>query len=95
MSTIDLNDSHESNLSYTSDDFEEVTHYDEAPWEVFGHIDNEKVVIAVPGDKLPKETKYKTTHQSPYARKFRYILCCFFLVLTCSLCNKDQYRPVG
>ena len=24
MSTIDLNDSHESNLSYTSDDFEEV-----------------------------------------------------------------------
>lgn len=79
MSTIDLNDSHESNLSYSSDDFEEVTHYDEAPWEVFVEIENEKVVIAVTGDKLPKETKYKTTHQSPYARKFRYFCVVSFL----------------
>ena len=72
--TSDLNISNESVDSFDSDDFVDhaQTLYSKAPKDIFGDIGNEKVLIASSGDKLPKDTKYKSTRRSTVAVKFRY-----------------------
>ena len=60
--------------SLSSNDFDDQPFHSEAPDDIYGEVDGEKVLIASRGEKLPKETKYKTTRHSTVAAKFRYII---------------------
>ena len=67
----------DSVASFTSDDLNEETVYDKAPWDIFGEAEGlGRVKLVKAGDLLPMETGYKAKKDgtAEIGVKFRYCL---------------------